>query len=112
MRRFSKSPNPKPSSESDVLVSRAHRHRNRGEHRRAMIVLREACHLEAGDARLWTLYAVACVRNGRRDEAVAALKQAVYLRERARDVARVRVTRELLDHITGGASSFRAVARA
>lgn len=74
-----------------------------------MLVLREACHREATSARLWTLYAVACVRNGRRDDAVDALKQAVFLRERARDVARVRVTRELLDHVTSGANTFRTL---
>jgi Flp pilus assembly protein TadD len=110
MRRFSKRQISSSPSSSDVLVSRAHRHRDRGEHRRAMLVLREACHRDADSARLWTLYAVACVRNGRRDEAVNALKQAVYLRERARDVARVRVTRALLQNVTDGASSFRALA--
>jgi Flp pilus assembly protein TadD len=106
MRRFSKRNSQPPASSSDVLVSRARRHRNRGEFRRAMLVLREACHRETEDARLWTLYAVACMRSGRRDDAVAALKQAVFLRERARDEARVRVTRALLDHVASGALRF------
>lgn len=71
-----------------------------------MLVLREACHREVDDARLWTLYAVACMRTGRRDDAVAALKQAVFLRECARDEARVRVTQALLDNVTSGALTF------
>ncbi len=75
-----------------------------------MLVLREACHREASNARIWTLYAVACVRNGRRDDAVRALKQAMWLRQQNRDEPRARVTRALLDHLATGASSFRIAA--
>ncbi|MBE7480766.1 MAG: hypothetical protein HS104_12390 [Polyangiaceae bacterium] len=101
-------PAPRPA-ETDLLA-RARRHRRRGEHRRAMLVMREACYRVLDDARLWTLYAVACVRAGRRDEAVSALKQAVWLRERDRHVDKARVTLALLAGLLAGDDAFRVAA--
>ncbi len=92
------------------LLGRAWRHRRRGEHRRAMLTLKEACLRDKDSARLWTLYAVQCVRAGRRDEATKALKQAVFLRQRSRDAARVRVTRAMLELVEQGEHSFRLAA--
>jgi Flp pilus assembly protein TadD len=81
------------------LVRRAHRYRRRGEHRQAMLALREACHDSGQSARLWTLYAVACVRVRRVQDAKQALRQALWLRERDRDEARARVMRCLIDRL-------------
>lgn len=67
-----------------------------------MLLLREACFEQAGDPRLWTLYGVQCARLGRRDEAVHALGQAVWLRERCRDARRAEVTRALLERVEQG----------
>lgn len=67
-----------------------------------MIALREAACMQGDDARLWTLYAAQCLRVGRRDEAVQALRQAAWLRQRARDDARARVTRMLLEQVSHG----------
>jgi Flp pilus assembly protein TadD len=82
------------------LLNRARRHRRRGEHRKAMLALREACFTSDSDARLWTLYAMSCARAGRSDEAAQALRQALWLRERCDDAPRARVTRALIDRVS------------
>jgi Flp pilus assembly protein TadD len=81
------------------LLNRARRHRRRGEHRKAMLALREACYTSRCDARLWTLYAMSCVRAGRSDDCAQALRQALWLRERENDDARARVTQDLIDRL-------------
>ena len=108
MRRRRQTVQPEPKGE--MLLRRAWRHRRRGEDRRAMLVLKEACCQESSSPRLWTLYAAQCVRAGRRDEAEHALKQALWLRRRDRDDARVRVMTALLGQLAGGQDSFRVQA--
>jgi Flp pilus assembly protein TadD len=61
-----------------------------------MLALREACYASRCDARLWTLYAMSCLRAGRAGDGTQALRQALWLRERERDDARARVTRALI----------------
>lgn len=111
MRRRQKLPINAPLGE-EALLRRAWRHRRRGEQRRAMLVLREACQREAGSAKLWTLYAAQCVRVGRRDEAQHALKQALWLRQRARDAVRVRVVGALIDQLRTSAGTTLRLAAA
>jgi Flp pilus assembly protein TadD len=84
-------------SPEQALLRRARRHRRRGEHRKAMLALREACYASRADARLWTLYAMSCLRAGRANDGSQALRQALFLRQQDRDEARVRVTRQLMD---------------
>ena len=67
-----------------------------------MLILREACHAAEDCARLWTLYAAQCMRVGRRDDAADALTRAVWLRERNRDTARAKVTRDLIERLAQG----------
>jgi Flp pilus assembly protein TadD len=62
-----------------------------------MLALREACYSSDSDARLWTLYAMSCLRAGRARDGAQALRQALWLRERVRDDARAQVTRRLID---------------
>jgi hypothetical protein len=64
-----------------------------------MLALHEACALREHDAALWTLYAADCVRAHRRDDAVRALGQALWLRQRAHDHRRARVTEALRDSL-------------
>jgi Flp pilus assembly protein TadD len=71
-----------------------------------MLVLKEACCRESNSPRLWTLYGVQCVRAGRRAEAEHALKQALWLRRRDRDAARVRVMTVLLGQLESDDNSF------
>ena len=82
-----------------ALVRRARRFRRRGEHRQAMLSLREACQTGGQCPRLWTLYAVACMRVRRLDDAKQALRQALWLRQRARDDRRVKVMQRLIDQL-------------
>ena len=81
------------------LVRRAFKLRARGENRRSMLVLREACHRQELDARLWTLYAAQCLRIAHCEEARAAFAHAIWLRERDRDYARARTTRIVLERL-------------
>ncbi|MFO7178133.1 MAG: hypothetical protein DIU78_005460, partial [Pseudomonadota bacterium] len=81
----------------EARLKQAHRNRRRGDARRAFVLLREACFLAGDDARLWTLYAIQCWRMNRGDDARQALRQALWLRERAHDEPRARVLRRLLD---------------
>ncbi|HET9933044.1 MAG TPA: hypothetical protein VFQ35_20215 [Polyangiaceae bacterium] len=85
-----------PGSPLEVLLNRARRATKKGELRKAMLTLREACYGVRGDARLWVMYAVACYRVRRRSEATDALRQALWLRERAHDSARAEVIRRLM----------------
>ncbi len=75
-----------------------------------MLVMKEICYRTLDDARLWTIYAVACVRAGRRDEAADALKQALWLRQRDRHADKARVTRELLSGLLAGSATLRVAA--
>lgn len=69
-----------------------------------MLALREACQHGGHSPRLWTLYGVACVRVRRLDDARQALRQALWLRQRARDLRRARVMERLLEQLDGPAS--------
>lgn len=83
----------------DALMSRARRLRWKGELRRALVVLREACMREEHDAARWTLYGALSIEAGRDDDGVKALRHAMWLRQRAGDVPRLRSTRALLDRV-------------
>jgi Flp pilus assembly protein TadD len=83
-------------------IERARRQSERGDQRRAMLILREACFAAESDAALWVHYGLSCLRAGRRDDAFGALAQAVWLRERARDHARAAVTRDIIAHLKRG----------
>ena len=78
------------------LTTRAHRLRRRGELRRALVALREACGLdEHHPARwLWLSYVLGLL--GKRDEAAQAMKQALFLRQRNGEKGKVNVIRGLL----------------
>lgn len=75
-----------------------------------MLLMREICYRVLDDARLWTLYAVSCVHAGRRDEAVSALRQAAWLRQRERHDDKARVTLALLTRVLAGDDALRVAA--
>src|SRR6187402_2867190 len=83
-----------------TAVERARRQSARGDERRAMLILREECFAVESDPALWVHYGLSCLRARRRDEGFRALSQALWLRERARDHARVRVMRDLIAHLS------------
>lgn len=106
------SPSPLAETREEALVRRARRLSQRGEGRSAMLRLREACQLDDGNARLWTLYAARCLEQRRRQDALEALRHAAWLRERYRDVGRARVTRALLEQIERGGDLTHVTPRA
>jgi len=85
-----------------TALERARRQAERGDERRAMLLLREACFAAESDPALWVHYGLSCLRARRRDEGFRALAHALWLRERARDNARVRVMRDLIAHLSSG----------
>ena len=79
------------------LVERARRLRRRGDVRKALVALREACLVDEYDAATWTLYGALLVSEGRLNDGRQALRHAVWLRRRVGDRARVRSTEALLE---------------
>lgn len=79
----------------EILVVRARKLRQKGDLRRALVTLREACKLDEWRARTWTLLGAELARLGQRADAVQAFEQARWLRARAGDKARAAVTAEL-----------------
>jgi len=87
-----------------TAIERARRQSERGDDRRAMLILREECFAIESDAGLWVHYGLACLRARRCDEGFRALAHALWLRERARDDRRVQVMRDLIAHLKSGGS--------
>jgi len=93
----------KPARQPAITaVERARRQAERGDERRAMLILREECFAVEADAVLWVHYGLSCLRARRRDEGFRALAHSLWLRERARDHARARVMRELIALLSSG----------
>ncbi|HEX6273423.1 MAG TPA: hypothetical protein VFZ53_10290 [Polyangiaceae bacterium] len=82
-----------------TLVRQARRHTLRGDTRKAMLAVREACLTSGTDARLWALYGAACRRARKHEEAKEAIRQAIYFRERERDARRAGSLQRLLIEI-------------
>ncbi|MGC4087432.1 MAG: hypothetical protein QM756_05990 [Polyangiaceae bacterium] len=100
---------PKPSTSSeDVLLRRAQRFSKKGDDRKAMLAAREACFASPKDARLWALYGSLCFRARRRDEALHAFGQSLWLRKCDKDERRVRVVQKLIEQVELGADELRA----
>lgn len=98
-----------PRDRADELTDRARRMRRRGESRRALVALREACLLDETSAVRWMLYAYELQRGGKLDEAEQAMKQSLYRREQAGDERRAAVVRGLIERLRDerGSGTFR-----
>lgn len=81
---------------ANELVRQAASFRRRGQTRKALLSLRQACYLDESRAVNWMIYGDLARRAGRRDEAERAMKQALWLRQRAGDAPRANVIRRLL----------------
>ena len=79
----------------EALIARSRRERARGDTRRAVVLLRQACALDERRARTWTLLGAILGRAGAKSEAVQAMNQARWLRARAGEKARAAVTARL-----------------
>lgn len=91
-----------PRQPAVTAVQRARRQSERGDERRAMLILREECFAVEKNAALWVHYGLSCLRARKRDEGFRALAHALWLRERDRDDARAQVMRELIAHLSAG----------
>jgi Flp pilus assembly protein TadD len=92
----------------DVLIRRAQRLSRRGDDRKAMLAAREACFASPKNARLWALYGALCFRARRRDDALHAFGQSLWIRQRAKDQRRVAVLEKLIRQVELGADDLRA----
>ena len=92
-------------SRTELLLARSRRAQQRGERRQAFVALREATLLAETDARLWALYGGACEKLNRLDEAERAFGQALFLRQRERDLPRATVLRQLIERLRLGSAA-------
>jgi Flp pilus assembly protein TadD len=91
------SPTPTPTlSRLEQLVQKARKLRHRGETRKALQALREACLLDEQSAWLWTLYGYHLTCAHRLEEARQAFRQALWLRRSSGDERRLRSTQALV----------------
>jgi len=89
-------------SRTELLLGRARRAQHRGEHRQALVALREATLLAETDAKLWALYGAACAKANRLDQAERAFNQALYLRQRQHDAPRANSLRGVIQRLGVG----------
>jgi Flp pilus assembly protein TadD len=85
----------------DPLLTRARRARAKGDKRRALVSLREACMRNEDAAALWTLYGAWLFECGRTEEALRSLTHALWLRRRQGDRARVKTTVRVIERMGG-----------
>ncbi len=88
----------------EALVVRSRRLRRRGELRRAVVVLRQACALDDRRARSFTLLGALLLRTGHRAEAEGALRHARWLRARAGESGRAAATQRVIDRAKAAAA--------
>ena len=91
-----------PRKPAVTAIERARRQSQRGDERRAMLILREECFAVESEPGLWVHYGLSCLRARKRDEGFRALAHALWLRERARDDKRADVMRDIIAHLSGG----------
>ncbi len=82
-----------------TLENRARKLRNKGESRKALVLLREICLSDEQSARRWCIFGAFLSGEGRTEEAYKALKHALWLRRSAGDQPRVRSTQRLIDRL-------------
>lgn len=98
MAKYSRTAPSHPTS-VDVLIHRTQKFRRKGEFRKALQAIREACLMEEQSAWLWTLYGFILTQRHRISEARQAYRHALWLRKASGDEARARSTQLLLDNL-------------
>lgn len=104
-------PVPLADDRGSVLLRRALRLASDGDLRKAALALRERCAL-VGDAPSWVVAGAMWARAGRKDDAVAALREGMWLHQRAGHPRRARVVADLIVEIDPMASGLDRVRRA
>jgi Flp pilus assembly protein TadD len=103
----SHAPVPPASSALDAvetLIARSRRVRAKGDGRRALVLLRQACALDEWRARPWTLLGALLASTGAVEEAGRALNHARWLRARAGETGRAAVTERLAARLVAQAA--------
>lgn len=72
----------------ETMITRARKHRSKGDTRRAIVILREACAIDERRARTWAIFGALLLHEGRDGDAQQALRQARWLRLREGDRGR------------------------
>jgi Flp pilus assembly protein TadD len=90
---------PCPADPVETLIARSRKARAKGDARRAVVLLRQACALDEWRARSWTILGAFLASLGAREEAGQALNQARWLRARAGEGARAAVTVRLAERL-------------
>ena len=93
-----------PDDAVEALIARSRRCRTKGDLRRSLVLLREACALDEWRPRSWALLGAVLASLGRCEEAAQALRQARWLRLRDGDRARAVVLDRLLQGVTRAAA--------
>lgn len=92
-----------PSDPVEIRILRARKLRAKGDRRRALVLLREACALDVWRARTHAILGALCVELGQRDEATRAFKHACWLRSRAGEERRAEATARILSSLLDAA---------
>jgi Flp pilus assembly protein TadD len=87
----------------EQLIARARRQRARGDHRKAVLLLREACMLDEWRARTFALLGAWLGESRKLDEAARALRHACWLRSRSGETGRARATQRVLERFAEAA---------
>jgi Flp pilus assembly protein TadD len=95
-----------PASDDPVeqLIARARKLRTRGDQRRAILTLREACSLDEWRARSFTMLGAWLAEARQGAEAAQAIRHACWLRGRAGEPGRARATERLLARFAAAAA--------
>jgi cytochrome c-type biogenesis protein CcmH/NrfG len=88
----------------ETMIAQSRRARAKGDIRRAVVLLRQACALDEWGARTWTLLGALLARQGAIPEAERAFRHACWLRRRAGDGARATVTEGLARRLVAEAA--------
>lgn len=97
---MTKTPSAPPVDRLEQLVRKARKFRQKGEPRKALQTLREACLLDDQCAWVWTLYGSYLTHFHHPTEAQKAYRHALWLRRMGGDELRQRSTQALLDRLT------------
>lgn len=92
-------PRPTDDDPIEALIRRAKRLLRKGEIRAALVMLRRACSMDDWRARSFTLLGALLRDAGRIDDAERAFLHARWLRQRAGEVSRAKVTMQLIDRL-------------
>lgn len=91
-----------PLNSLETALRRVRRERNRGHHRKALLLLRRAAFEAKESPGVWTRYALCCAEEGKSEDAARAFSQAVWLCQRDGSKKRAHLTLQLASDAKAG----------